>query len=137
MTVVVEGMQAVRPSEHQPTRQALEALRGRYRRGDVGYLYPGCCPPCTFYTEHRPGFGGLAERVIKAHAEEWPGLEGDLAKLREELAAGHGVWVVYSSPTMEGEEVRREGLVRRLATVGEVKRVYKGAGGMAVEILKK
>jgi hypothetical protein len=120
MTVAVEAMQALRPSEHQATQQALEALKGRYRSGDVVYLYPGFCPPFTFYTEHRPGFGGLAERLIRGNAEEWPGLEGDLAKLREELAAGHGVWVVYSSQTKEGEEVRLEGWVRSLATVGEV-----------------
>jgi hypothetical protein len=135
MTVVVEGMQAVRPSEHQATRQALEALKGRYRSGDVVYLYPGFCPPFTFYTEHRPGFGMLAERVIRGRAEEWRGLEGELAKLREELAAGRGVWVVYSLPAMEGDELRREGLVKRLGTIGEVKRVYEGAGGMVVEVL--
>jgi hypothetical protein len=55
--------------------------------------------------------------------------------LREELAAGRGVWVVYSLPAMEGDELRREGLVKRLGTIGEVKRVYEGAGGMVVEVL--
>ena len=133
----VESMQAVRPSEHQATRQALEALKGRYHEGDVVYLYPGFCPPFTFYTEHRPGFERLAKRVVRGDAQEWPGLEGDLTKLREELAAGRGVWVVYSSPVMEGDEVRREGLMKRLATIGELKTVYERAGGMVVGIVKK
>jgi hypothetical protein len=137
LTVGVEAMQAVRPSEHQATRQALEALKERYREGDVVYLYPGFCPPFTFYTEHRPGFERLAKRVVRGDAQEWPGLEGDLTKLREELAGGRGLWMVYSSPVMEGEEVRREGLMKRLATIGELKTVYEGAGGRVVGIVKK